>query len=95
MYKIMLVPVLTVLFQTTLYAEQQEQRRADSAKKDSEIIVPVVGSQYNLDGMQTHDGQYRSSYSTKSVENREHTSRPPDSYGVQPVVPLVIIRDDQ
>ena len=96
MYKIMIIPVLSVLFQTTLYAEQQrEQSRADSDKKDSEIIVPVVGSQYNLDGMKTRDGQYRSSYSTKSVDNRDLTSRPPpDSYGVPPVVPLIIIRDD-
>lgn len=96
MYKIMIILALSILFQTTLYAEEQRaQSRTDSAKKDSEIITPVVGSQYNLDGMQTRDGQYRSSYSTKSVDNRDLTSNPsPDSYGVHPVVPLIIITDE-
>ncbi len=75
MNKISIVIALLAFFQTPLHAENYSTPAGSGASKpDRKISTPAVGSQYNLDGMQTRDGQYKSSYSTNSVEDRNFTN---------------------
>lgn len=72
MNKTMIVIALSILFQTAPHAgEQHTAERTGSAEAAEKIITPKIGSQYNLDGMQTNDGSYKSSYSTKSLDHRD------------------------
>jgi len=72
MNKTMIVIALSILFQTAPHAgEQHTAERTDSAEPAEKIIMPKVGSQYNLNGMQSNDGSYKSSYSTKSLDHRD------------------------
>ncbi len=88
---------LSVVLQTTLHAENyQAKGSANSPETAQKIITPKAGSQYNLDGMKIRDGQYKSSYSTKSVDESDATNAPsPDPYGsnipLLPIVPVIII----
>ena len=74
MNKIRFISVLLVFFQATqatLHAEDYSaSKAAGGSEAERKISEPAVGSQYNLDGMQTRDGQYKSSYSTKSIDDR-------------------------
>ena len=100
MNKITIIIALSILFQTTLYAENhQAQDNINTSESDPKITTPDGGSQYNLDGMQTQDGQYKSSYSTNSVDNRNSTSNSSSApYGtnrqVNPDVPVIIVVDE-
>lgn len=100
MNKIIIFIALLFLFQPMLYAEnEQKPENMSQPEAEPEIIMPVVGSQYNLDGMQTRDGQYKSSYSTKSVDDRDpHPDSSSTPYGanglVSPVVPVIIVTDE-
>jgi len=100
MNKTMIFIALLFLFQPMLYAEnKQKQDNTNTPEAEPKIIMPVVGSQYNLDGMQTRDGQYKSSYSTKSVDDRDLRSDSSSApYGVNgqvsPVVPVIIVTDE-
>jgi len=97
MNKVIIIPLMC--FQTTLYAGNlQTSNSAAQPEADRSIIVPESGSQYNLDGKKDRDGQYRSSYSTKSVDIRDQapasSSDASDGSGaVIPVVPLLIINE--
>ena len=97
MNKIVIVSLM--LFQTTLFAENlQTVGSSDQAETDASSIKHGSGSQYNLDGKKDRDGQYRSSYSTKSVDTRDRTSdsssgASDNNDAVLPVVPLLIIRE--
>ncbi len=99
MSKIIIITLLA-LFQTTLFADNyQTLDNANQAEPDTTINTPEVGSQYNAEGMQTRDGQYKSSYSTETVENhgrtRDTSSNPYVTNGsIIPVVPLIIITDE-
>jgi len=100
MNKTIIFIALLFLFQPKLYAEnEQKPENLSQPEAEPEIIMPVVGSQYNLDGMQTRDGQYKSSYSTKSVDDQELRSDSSSApYGVNgqlsPVVPVIIVTDE-
>ncbi len=75
MNKISIVIALFVFFQTPLHAENYSTPAATgTSRPEPKISTPVVGSQYNLDGMQTRDGEYKSSYSTNSVDDRNVTN---------------------
>jgi len=97
MNKIFIVSLM--LFQTTLYAGSvQTSNSAAQLETDRSSIKHESGRQYNLDGEKDRDGQYRSSYSTKSVDvrdrNSDSSSGSSDNNGaVLPVVPLLIIRE--
>ena len=97
MNKIFIISLM--LFQTTLFAENL-QTSGSSGKVETDVSSTRhgSGSQYNLDGKKDRDGQYRSSYSTKSVDTRERTSdsssgASDNNDAVLPVVPLLIIRE--
>ena len=96
MNKIFIISLM--LFQTTLFAENL-QTSGSSGKVETDASSTRHGSsQYNLDGKKDRDGQYRSSYSTKSVDTRERTSdsssgASDNNDAVLPVVPLLIIRE--
>ncbi|VAW54663.1 hypothetical protein MNBD_GAMMA06-534 [hydrothermal vent metagenome] len=76
MDKTILVIALSILFQTVLYAEgQQETDRAKPPEPTSKIVTPKSGSYYDLNGIQTQDDQHKSSYSTKSLDHRDE--KPP------------------
>jgi len=99
MNKILSIVILSGLFQTTVYAENdQATDQINSTEPDSTIITPDVGSQYNLEGMQNRDGKYKSSYSTDTVEKRRVSPNTPSPYGANgsaiPVAPLIIITDE-
>lgn len=71
MNKIPIVIALFVFFQAPLHAEDYSTPTGTgTSRSEPEISTPAVGSQYNLDGMQTRGGQYKSSYSTSSVDDR-------------------------
>ena len=97
MNKIIIVSLM--FFQTTLFAENlQTPGSSDQAETDASSSKHGSGSQYNLDGKKGRDGQYRSSYSTKSVDTRDQTSdsssgASDNNDAVLPVVPLLIIRE--
>ena len=97
MNKIFIVSLM--LFQTTLFAENlQASGSSGKVETDASSTRHGSGSQYNLDGKKDRDGQYRSSYSTKSVDTRERTSdsssgASDNNDAVLPVVPLLIIRE--
>jgi hypothetical protein len=104
MHKIIVAITSCVLFQSTLFAENyQAADNAAPGKTDSTVITPEVGSQYNLEGMQTGAGQYKSSYSTNTLEKRKQVSdsslQPAGgnsglNIGVNPV-PVIIVIDEQ
>lgn len=99
MYKIMMVFMLSILYQTAVNATEPVQSETTSVKKEPELITPAVGSQYNLDGMKTRDGKYKSSYSTKSVDNRDPAVRPlsnpyDSNRTILPVAPVIVITDE-
>jgi len=75
MNKTMIVIALSILFQAAVYADQQQgasnKKVPSSAVK---IITPKSGSHYDLNGRQTKDGQYKNSYSTKSIDHRDQKS---------------------
>ncbi len=99
MNKTMIFIALLFIFQPMLYAENKQQDNANTPEAEPKIITPVVGSQYNLHGMQMRDGQYKSSYSTKSVDDQELrsdlSSAPYGTNGqINPVVPVIIVTDE-
>ncbi len=72
MNKLTIIVVSVTLFQTAAYAEDQQVINGDDAVEPVPVInMPEVGSQYDLDGIQTQNGQSKSSYSTKSVDTRK------------------------
>jgi len=94
-----IITVLLMLFQTVLYAESVQTPGApDQVETGHSTTTPESGRQYNLDGKKDRDGQYKSSYSTKSVDTRDRTSDSSsgasDNNGsLLPVVPLLIINE--
>ena len=99
MYKKTIVFALSILVQGALSADEAVPDGAGSSKATPEIITPTSGSQYNLEGMKTDDGRYKSSYSTKSVDTRDPDAEPaPNPYGangvILPVAPVIVITDD-
>ncbi len=98
-HRFIFIAVLCVCVQTTLYADNNQTRNTKPVESDSTIITPDVTSQYNLDGMQTREGQYKSSYSTNTLDKRDSaTESSPGLYGnsapIIPVVPVIILTDE-
>jgi len=104
MHKIIVAITSCVLFQSTLFAENYQAADNEApGKAGSTIITPRVGSQYNLEGMQTGASQYKSSYSTNTLEKRKQAPDPSSlpaggngglNNGVNPV-PVIIVIDEQ
>ncbi len=95
-----IIIVLLTLFQTALHAENLPAAdKPLQSGDDANIIMPEHSSQYNLDGKKSRDGQYKSSYSTKPIDKRNHTpSSFSEPYGaggsIYPVVPVIVISDE-
>ncbi len=95
-----IIIILLTLFQTALHAENLHT--ADKPRQsgdDANIITPEHSSKYNLDGKKNRDGQYKSSYSTKSIDKRDPTPNPSsEPYGaggsIYPVIPVIVISDE-